>query len=213
MKNSTIYLAVAFFAFSISVSAVDEEGVDPRGDSPEGMAFVYNAEASTVYWEGSKPGGKHHGTIEVVNGSAVMDGDQITGGTFQLDMSTIRNEDVQNDGMRERLVNHLKSEDFFYVEKYPTATFTITGVDQMENDPSMHMVTGDLTVRGNTRPITFPATITMDDRMVHARTGEIVLDRTQWDVNHKSKSIFAGLKDNFIDDEMIVRLDVHLNRN
>ncbi len=213
MKNRTIYLAVAFFALSMPVPAVAEEGTDLENDSPKGMAYVYNSEASTVYWEGSKPGGKHHGTIEVVNGSAVMDGDRITGGTFQLDMSTIRNEDVQNDGMRERLVNHLKSEDFFYVEKYPMANFTITGVEQLENEPSMHMVTGDLTVRGNTRSITFPASITMDDRMVRARTGEIVLDRTQWDVNHQSRSVFAGLKDNFINDEMIVRLDVLLNRN
>jgi hypothetical protein len=53
----------------------------------------------------------------------------------------------------------------------------------------------------------------MDDDMIHAKSGEIVLDRTRWEVNHMSKSIFAEMKDNFINDEMIVKLDVHLSRN
>lgn len=213
MNKKYFYLltAAALISFGGQVAGEDETGTSAA--SMKGPAYSYNAAASTVYWEGSKPGGKHHGTIQVVNGSALTDGNQIVGGSFELDMSTILNEDVKNDGMRDRLLNHLKSEDFFYVEKYPISSFKITSVEQMRDDPSKHMVTGKLTIRGNTREVSFPSEITMDDRLIHARSGEIVLDRTQWEVNHQSKSVFAGLKDNFIDDEMIVRLDVHLNRN
>lgn len=213
MRNKYFYLLTAIALMTFSGQAAGEEEPGTPEESMRGPAYSYNATASTVYWEGSKPGGQHHGTIQVVKGSAKTDGDQIIGGTFELDMSTIRNEDVDNDGMRERLLNHLRSEDFFYVEKYPTSTFKIASVEQMKDEPSMHMVTGDLTIRGNTRQVSFPAEISMDEKLIHARTGQIVLDRTQWDVNHQSKSVFAGLKDNFINDEMIIKLDVHLNRN
>jgi len=74
-------------------------------------------------------------------------------------------------------------------------------------------VTGDLTIRGITHEISFPAQITMDDQMIHAKTEEIVLDRTLWEVNYKSKSVFAELKDSFIKDEMIIKLDIHFNRD
>ncbi|MGW8314864.1 MAG: YceI family protein [Bacteroidales bacterium] len=212
MKKLNIYLMAALMVTSMSSRATEKE--EPgKTTEPVRQSYEYNSIASTVYWEGSKPGGSHHGTIEVVNGSAMMEGEMITGGKFELDMSTIRNEDVESDAMRERLVNHLKSEDFFYVEIYPTSTFTITGLEQTEDDPLLYSVTGDLTIRGITREITFPAAITMDDRMINVRTGEIILNRTLWEVNHQSRSIFAELKDNFIDDEMVVRLDVHLNRN
>jgi polyisoprenoid-binding protein YceI len=99
------------------------------------------------------------------------------------------------------------------VEKYPVSSFEITSVAPSTEGPSTHLVTGDLTIRGNTREISFPAEIEMTDKMIRARTGQIVLDRTQWEVNFKSKSIFAGLKDSFISDEMIVKLDVYLDRN
>jgi polyisoprenoid-binding protein YceI len=211
MKITTLTLMAAAMMMSASLRASNE--IAGEDNAAKGPAFAYNTSASTVYWEGTKPGGMHHGTIEVVSGNASTDGEMITGGSFELDMTTIRNEDVQNDGMRERLVNHLLSEDFFYVEKYPKASFVITGVEQMPGESSMHMVTGDLTIRGNTNQITFPAEITMEDQVIRARTGKIVLDRTRWEVNHMSKSVFASMKDNFIDDEMVVKLDVLLDRN
>jgi polyisoprenoid-binding protein YceI len=213
MKTNSLLLWIAALTWSSAVMAEGENNPKPGFEGLRGPAYSLNESASTVYWEGSKPGGRHHGTIEVVNGTALTDGETIVGGTFELDMTSIRNNDIENEGMKQRLLDHLKSEDFFYVEKYPKSSFTITSVQPVNGDPAMHTVTGDLTIRGNTKQISFPAEISMDDHMIHARTGEITLDRTSWEVNHRSKSIFAQLKDNFIDDQMIVSLDIHLNRD
>jgi polyisoprenoid-binding protein YceI len=209
-KISAIALTIVLAATTMWASST---GSEENNSNARGPAYSYNSTESKVYWEGSKPGGTHVGTIEVVNGKVITDGNQIVGGTFNLDMATIQNEDIKNDGMRSRLLEHLRSEDFFHVEKYPVSTFEITGVEPSESGPSTHVITGNLTIRGNTREISFPAEIDMSDRLIHARSGEITLNRTLWGVNYNSKSIFAGLKDSFIDDEMVITLDVHLDRN
>lgn len=179
-------------------------------DNVSGPAYHINNSRSLLRWEGSKPGGKHHGTIEVINGSAYSEGRLISGGSFEIDMRTIKNEDVQNEGMQQKLVGHLKSEDFFHVESFPLASFEIKRVEAAEG--SIQVITGDLTLRGKSREISFPAKVSMDEKMIHARTGDIVLDRTMWGVNHMSKSVFAEMKDRYVDDEMIVKLDLHFNR-
>jgi len=177
------------------------------------------ASESALGWQGSKPGGKHYGTVEVLDGEAEMDGDQITGGSFEIDLTSIRNEDIGNDAMRERLVSHLKSKDFFHVEEHPKAYFEITEIetatngDQDAEEDFTHVVTGDLTIRGNTHRISFPASIGMDDMIMSVRSGEIKLDRTRWEVNHMSRRLFAGLKDSFIHDEMVLKLDLEFSRN
>ena len=91
------------------------------------------------------------------------------------------------------------------------STFKITKVE--EGSGATQTITGDLTIRGNTNEISFPAEVSVDDNMIHASTEKITLDRTLWEVNHMSKSVFAELKDRFIDDEMVVKLDLHFKRN
>ena len=76
----------------------------------------------------------------------------------------------------------------------------------------LQMITGDLTIRGTTHEISFPAKVTIDNETVYAKTGEILLDRTRWGVNHMSKSVFKEMKDRYIDDEMMVKLDLVLDR-
>lgn len=211
MKRYGFILLASIFGFS----QVRAEGPE-TGDAP-GPAYSLDYKKSTLYWEGSKPGGGHHGTVEVVTGVLNTSENSLVGGTFEIDMGTIRNDDIQNEGMRNRLVDHLKSEDFFYVEKYPSAHFTISGVSpyagSKEDISATHMITGDLTIRGNTHRISFPAEVSMNGEMVSARTGKISLDRTRWEVNHMSKSVFAELKDSFISDEMIVKLDLQFRVN
>lgn len=192
--------------------AIAGERSNAEGDAMENPAPAYNlnVEKSVIYWEGSKPGGTHHGTIEVINGRASSEGNSISGGSFEIDMNSIRNLDIQKEETRQKLEGHLKSDDFFDVENFPTATFVITGV-HAEN-PGLHKITGDLTIKGISHEVSFPARISMNDQMIHAETDEFVLDRTRWGVNYKSKSIFAEIKDSFIRDEMKISLDIHFNR-
>jgi polyisoprenoid-binding protein YceI len=125
-------------------------------------------------------------------------------------MNSIQNEDLKKEETREKLVNHLKSDDFFDVAKFPKANFVITAVK--EDGQGMQLIRGDLTIKGISHEISFPARVAMDDQMIHAVTDEIVLDRTRWEVNYKSKSVFANVKDSFIRDEMKIKLDIRFNR-
>jgi len=189
---------------------------DMKSESANGPAFSLSSESSTVNWKGMKPGGEHYGIIEVVNGAIETDGSTVTGGSFTIDMNSIICEDLSNETYNQKLVGHLKSADFFHTEEYPEAYFTITKVQKQmsakDGFSANHLVTGDLTIRGNKKEISFPANIKMDENMVYAKTGEIVLDRTEWDVNYQSKKIFANLKDSYINDEMIVSLDLSFDR-
>ena len=108
-----------------------------------------------------------------------------------------------------KLVDHLKSDDFFSVEKFPQATFVSTGFERNENSNSGadYIVTGDLTIKGITNPVSFPVNIEVGNGQLTA-TGTAVLDRTKWDVKYGSGSIFKGLGDKMIYDEFEITFNL-----
>ena len=164
--------------------------------------------ASNIQWEGAKPTATHHGTINIKSGELMLSDGAIVGGIFTIDMNTINNIDLEDAESNAKLVNHLKSPDFFDIEKYPNAVFQITSVEPISGNPeSNHSITGNLTMKDVTRSITFPAMITMDDESVNATSPAFVLDRTQWNVQFGSKTLFSNLKDKFINDDMSLRIN------
>lgn len=211
-KTTKIALVIAIIIAPFTLMSFS-----PESRSPEGPAFSLTNAQSTVNWKGTKPGGSHNGIIEVVNGSIDTDGSSIIGGVFTIDMKSIVCEDLTNENYNKKLIGHLKSEDFFHVEEFPEASFKIIKVAKkmsaMEGFSANHMISGNLTLRGITNEISFPANITMDAKMVYAKTGEINLDRTKWNVHNQSKKVFANLMDNYIDDDMIVSLNLQFDRN
>ncbi|GAB3332998.1 YceI family protein [Marivirga atlantica] len=160
--------------------------------------------ASRIAWVGEKVTGQHNGTVKIKSGGLEVDGDQITGGSFVIDMTTIDVEDLSGD-MKGKLMGHLRSDDFFSVEKHPTATFTITSVDKSEATDATHFISGDLTIKGKTNKVTFPATVSMVGGKVNA-TANFDLDRTKWDIRYGSGSFFDGLGDKMIYDDFKVDL-------
>jgi polyisoprenoid-binding protein YceI len=211
MNTKKIFNTVAVtIIFSLVFSASEI-----HAGSPDKSSFELKSENSKINWKGKKPGGEHYGYIEVVKGALETDGSAIKGGTFTIDLNTIVCEDLTNEGMNNRLVGHLKSEDFFYTEKYPNAYFAITDVvsqaSSKDGFTANYKVTGDLTIRGIKNEISFPAKIDMNGNEITAKTGKIELDRTKWNVNFQSKKIFANLTDQFINDEMIITLDLHFS--
>jgi polyisoprenoid-binding protein YceI len=191
--------------------------VPVRSGEPMGPAFSLTS-SSTLSWEGSKPGGGHYGIVDVVNGNIYTDNGAISGGSFSIDMRSIVVQDIKNENMNERLVGHLKSDDFFHVEKYPNADFRIFSVAEMSPKAigeitATHMVSGDLKIKDRVQRISFPAEISMEGDQVFAKTSDIIIDRTKWDITTMSKSFFAELKDNYVDDEFKVRLDLRFTIN
>lgn len=153
---------------------------------------------SSVQWLAKKVTGQHTGVVKIKNGSVQLTGGKLTGGTFELDMNTIKCTDLEPQ-YAEKLVGHLKSEDFFGVEKYPAAKLTITKVSQGAERGKVR-VTGNLTIKAATNPIEFDATVTEKGGVVNANA-TLVVDRSKYDVRYGSKSFFEGLGDKVIYDD------------
>lgn len=166
---------------------------------PEKETVTYNVDTqqSAVSWKGKKVTGEHVGTISIQQGNLVLEDGVLTGGEFTIDMNTLANQDLEGD-QKAKLEGHLKSDDFFGVEKYPTATLIITEVSSQGNDK--YTVTGDLTIKEKTHEIQFPATITTQGNQV-AADASITVDRSKYDVRYGSDSFFDNLGDKVIYDD------------
>ncbi len=167
--------------------------------------------ASEVRWEGSKKVVKdaHQGTVNVQSGEIILAGDQITGGTITLDMKSISNTDLESSPKdKAKLEGHLKSPDFFDVEKYPTATFTIKSAKPVKGkDGSTHEFTGDLSMKGKTSPVTIPVTVNRTGDSAEAK-GKAVVDRSKFDVRYGSDSFFDNLGNKVISND--IKLDLKI---
>lgn len=166
---------------------------------------------SKVLWHGEdfSHQGSHDGTIQLTSGNLLFKGTQLSKGDFTLDMTTIRNTDQKDAQSQRDLEDHLKNADFFEVDKFPKAFFSITKAVELHDPlkPNQYTITGFLSIKGITNTITFPATITTTRTSAKA-TAVITIDRTKWNVTFQSKTIFSTLKDGALADEIKLTLDL-----
>ena len=159
--------------------------------------------SSTVMWVGRKPGGSHMGTIKLQSGYLEYSEQGLVGGRVVFSMTSISNTDISDLESRTKLETHLKSADFFNVDQFPTADFVITKVVFPDsNKPLFCNVDGNLTIKGNVKSISFPATVEVNNNQITVSAGPLAINRTDWGVNYGSKSIFDNLKDKFIEDNI-----------
>lgn len=188
-----------------------EATTDATATPAEGETYTVVAEESDVTWHGKKVvTGEHKGTIGLQDGELTVAGDQLTGGTLVIDMNTLANTDLTDAEDNGKLVGHLKSDDFFGVETYPTATFEITNVSPIAEAAAgqpNYNVEGNLTIKDKTNPVTFPATINVAGDAVTAQA-DVVVDRAKYDVRYGSNSFFDNLGDKAIADEFTVSFDL-----
>lgn len=167
-------------------------------------ATVNKAE-SQIRWEASKVTGTHWGYVPIKNANLDVAGGKITGGSFDMDMVNLTVEDLKEEPSKGNLTKHLKSDDFFSVEKFNTSTFKIT--EAKSSNGTDYTISGTLTIKGISQPISFPAKVTMAGGKMTA-TGQITFDRTKYDIKFRSGNFFENLGDRMIYDE--VKLDVKL---
>lgn len=194
-----------------------EEAKTAATPAEEAVTYQIDTTESTIEWRGTKPTGEHRGTIDIQDGSLTATNEEITSGKVTIDMNSIT---VTDEGMDEKdrtsLENHLKGTvegketDFFNVEKYPTATFEITGITE-EN--GQKILQGNLTIKDKTKNIQFPIDADIDGEQLTLKSETFTIDRTNWNVNYGSKSVFDNLGDNFISDEMELTIDVKATRS
>jgi len=171
--------------------------------------FVVDTEKSSMAWIGKKILGKHNGTIKIKSGKVNYDKDGISG-TFLIDMTTIANLDIENETYRQKLVDHLKSEDFFSVQKYPASVFKITKSEPAgkgSHGKDSYRISGDLTIKGITHPISFPASVVLNPEGFSA-LAHFSIDRTKWNIRYGSGSFFKGLGDKAILNEIEFELTI-----
>lgn len=152
-----------------------------------------NSAKSTITWVGKKIGGQHEGTIEVKSGSLEVKNNKVITGEFTIDMNSITCTDLEDAGYNQKLVGHLKSDDFFGTAKYPTATFKVTSATKFNQNKAS--LTGDITIKGKTQSITFDIV-----KEAESYTAIIEIDRSKFDVKYGSNSFFDSLGDKAIED-------------
>lgn len=161
--------------------------------------------ATSMEWSAKKVTGKHNGLVKVISGDLTLDGVNVKGGSFEIDLTSITVEDIKDPGSNGKLLNHLKSDDFFSVEKFPTAKFVISSVTPKSG--STYSVKGKLTIKGITQDIEFPADIAFQGKDMTA-TAKIKIDRTKFNIRYRSANFFENLGDKAIYDDF--ELDLKL---
>jgi len=188
------------------------EGTRTSSEMTGDGEYTLVSSKSILNWTGKKVGGEHHGTVTISGGALKIENGMMVSGKFTVDMNSIVDKDLENVEMNAMLVNHLKSADFFEVAVYPTATFTLKqGVLKSGSgqEAGRYEITGSLTIKGITHDITFISDL-KKGKTISIVSDEIVLDRTRWNVNYQSKTVFAQLKDQYIHDEMYVTVEMEL---
>lgn len=160
-----------------------------------------DTEASKVEWKGYKVTGSHVGLIKISSGELTFDDTKLTGGKLIIDMNSMTCTDLSG-GTADKLIGHLKSDDFFGVATYPTAALTITNVAS-RGAMGDYKVTADLKIKNTTKQIKFD--VMAKDGVAKAN---VTIDRTDYDVRYGSGSFFDNLGDKTIYDEF--EMNIHI---
>jgi polyisoprenoid-binding protein YceI len=218
MKIFSKFFAFAVIAVAVACNNAPTETVETKEAeevaTPVEEAFTYavETEGDEINWEGYKTYSDdvHTGTLQVQEGEFQIEGGSIVSGKFVIDMNSIVNGDIESEEYRTKLEGHLKSPDFFSTEEFPTATFALTSVEANENaeDGSTHTFKGNLMMRDQEKNITFPVKVTMDGDNVMISTPEFVIDRTQWGVEFHSSGVTGLAKDQLIDDNIKLKINL-----
>jgi polyisoprenoid-binding protein YceI len=178
--------------------AKPEPGLASGSAAPAAATVKYDIApaTSTLAITASKPTRTHQISVGAFHGTAEVDGGKLEGGrvAFEVDMKSIKADD-------DKLTGHLQSQDFFWTEKYPTATFTSTEIKAGGDKGATHTVTGNLEMRGVKKSITFPAIAQLTPEAL-ALTSEFVINRKDWAI------VYPGMADDLIRDEVVIKLDL-----
>ena len=212
MKRIVLSLAiVAGLTFSTTSCKKSAEAADAQvvaEATVEAVTFDVNTAESVIEWEGGKViGGTHNGTIALSSGAVSVKDGVVEAGTFVIDMNSIAVLDIEDAEKKGWLEGHLKgataenADHFFNVSEFPEGKFEITSV--VEGN-----VEGNLTLKGITKNVKFPATVTVTDNDVTIVSEAFSIDRTQWNVNYNSESATDVAKDNIIKNNIDIKLTV-----
>ncbi len=183
MKKVMFFFAAMFIAsFSFA------------GNKPVPETKKVDVKNSSVVWKGYKVTGSHDGLVALKSGELMFDGGRLVGGKFEIDMNSMSCTDLTNATGGDKLIGHLKSDDFFGTEKFPTATLVITNVEAKGS--GSYAVTSNMTIKGKTEEVKFDA-----NAGGGTATAKLKIDRTKFGVRYGSGSFFENLGDKAISND------------
>ena len=200
-------LIIASMLASVSFADIAKPVAAPKTTKPA-VASKMNV-SGTVKWTGFGVGKSHSGDIAIKSGTVEMSGATITGGSFTLDMKSLKTGDSP------KLQVHLRSADFFDVDKFQEGQFKITKVEEIKDAKAgpTHKIFGDLTIKGKTHAEEFLATVSKQGKGFMATADAEIKDRTQYDIVYNSGKFKAVsvLGDKLINDNIKIQLDIKTN--
>lgn len=179
MKNLKTIAIALLVAFGTTVATAQTKKVDTS--------------KSSINWVGKKVTGEHSGTVNLKEGNLIFKGNKLAGGNFTVDMTSLTATDISGD-YKAKLDGHLKSEDFFGTEKFPTSTLVFKKIAAKAG--GVYTVTADLTIKGITSPVTFDITV-----KGNTATSKLTIDRTKYGIKYNSKGFFDSIGDKAIYDD------------
>jgi polyisoprenoid-binding protein YceI len=227
MKKLSYFIVAAFCLSACTAPESDKAKTTEakqEAANTSGTKYTVDTKASRIEWIGTKVSGYHTGSVNIKSGELTISNGAVTAGNFVMDMPTIVASGPQkvSEENSQKLTGHLRSAEFFDVQKFPEATFVITDVkpfsgtvnepnDEREeklkeykvNNPS-HTVSGNLTIRGITKNIEFPAMITVNSDVAEARA-KFNINRKDWGI------VYPGQPDDLIRDEIHLGIFLHAN--
>jgi polyisoprenoid-binding protein YceI len=209
MKKLLSLSAAALLAVACGQGSLD--ATDAQDAAQGGKTLTVDVAASGIDWYGHKPFVEnygHGGTLAISEGTVGVENGALVSGTFTLDMNSIVcTDEALPQEKKDYLVGHLKSAEFFAVDSFATAVFEITNVTTQEGEYNS-LIAGNLTLRGVTNNIQFPANVTVADSVVTLTAPQFNIDRKQWGVMYASTSIVDLAKDNLISDDLGIKINV-----
>ena len=203
MKKLMMFLTIAGLGLSVFAGS-PKKAAKKAADS-----YTVDASASTFKWHAKKVTGEHSGVASFKGGSISVQGTSLVGAEIIIDMTTIDATDLQGE-WHDKLVGHLKSDDFFSTEKNTTATIKIksaTAINGAKAGENNYNVVADLTIKGITKEVKFGAFVVVKDGQVIANA-EFDIDRTLYDIKYGSASFFEGIGDKAIANTFNVKVRV-----
>ena len=191
-----------------------EEAKEVNAESVKSNYAVVT-DGNEIHWTGYAAVGdkSHEGYLQLKEGNFKVKGNKLVGGEFLIDMTTLENTDLPEEGKfnKAKLVGHLHSEAFFHTDSFPKSTFTVTNAMPRKNDSlgTTHLIEGNLELRGVEKSITFPANVVISKNSITIASSEVTIDRTKWNVNYNSSASMGDVaKDKLIDDKITLNIEL-----
>ena len=170
----------------------------------DAKTYTVDVNQTSLRWKGMKVTGSHWGYVTMAEGLVIINGKNIIAGEFSVDLNSMTEEEMGDSPWKIKLLNHLKSDDFFDVTNHPVVRFKLT---RATFNQGAFKFKGDMTIRGITHPVEFPAVVRFSDQGPSA-TGQIVIDRTNYNMKYRSGKYFPDVGDKMIYDEFTIDFSV-----